>query len=562
MEILIGIFIIIITIFIFGFYNRKKIYQEVDRLEVWKVEIMNRPVTDEISKVKDLNMTGQTEELFEQWRNGWDEIVTIQLPKVEEMLFDAEEFADKYRFKKAKQGLNDIEMKLHEVDQSINTILEELNQLVSSEEKNRIEVEELKQSYRGLKKKLLAHRYSFGRAESKLEADLDKINENFKTFEEETKQGNYLEARQTLLGIQEKLSELKEKMELIPQLLTECQSTIPAKLGELLEGIEQMKQQGYMVEHIHAEKEFERVNKQIEHYMKSIESTEINEVKDGLEEIKESIETLYDLLEKEVEANHFVQTETERIESNLQSLIEDSEEAEEETKYVQQSYHLSEKDIEVHRTIVKEIKQIVKHYVTVQSELSKDHVAYTVVREELEEIHESIQALKERHLQYSETIQALRKDELNAREKIKSMQQTLTEIKRMISKSNLPGLPESFSEILKETTEKINEVILKLEEKPLNMTAVNNTLETSQSLVDKSFTATEEMLDQVYLAEKVIQYGNRYRRSNKVIAKSLSEAELSFRNFQYDTALEQAATALEEVEPGALKKIEQLISNE
>ena len=38
----------------------------MDRLEVWKIDLMNRPVLDEMSKVKQLNMTGQTEELFER----------------------------------------------------------------------------------------------------------------------------------------------------------------------------------------------------------------------------------------------------------------------------------------------------------------------------------------------------------------------------------------------------------------------------------------------------------------------------------------------------------------
>ena len=55
-----------------------------------------------MQKVKQLNMNGQTEERFEKWRNDWDEVITEKLPDLEELLFDAEEFIDKYRFKKAK----------------------------------------------------------------------------------------------------------------------------------------------------------------------------------------------------------------------------------------------------------------------------------------------------------------------------------------------------------------------------------------------------------------------------------------------------------------------------
>ncbi|UTW68859.1 hypothetical protein KHA80_16115 [Anaerobacillus sp. HL2] len=31
---------------------------------------MNRPVADEISKIKGLNMSGETESKFESWRNS------------------------------------------------------------------------------------------------------------------------------------------------------------------------------------------------------------------------------------------------------------------------------------------------------------------------------------------------------------------------------------------------------------------------------------------------------------------------------------------------------------
>lgn len=76
----------------------------MDRLEAWKIDLLNRPILDELSKVKRLNMTGQTEELFERWRNQWDDVVTVKLPNLEEMLFDAEEYIDRYRFQKAKSG--------------------------------------------------------------------------------------------------------------------------------------------------------------------------------------------------------------------------------------------------------------------------------------------------------------------------------------------------------------------------------------------------------------------------------------------------------------------------
>lgn len=107
----------------------------MDRLETWKIDLFNRPVLDEMSKVKQLNMTGQTEELFERWRTQWDDVVTMKLPNLEEMLFDAEEYIDRYRFKKAKTIQLEISRNLQETEDQIKKILEELHELVGSEEK-------------------------------------------------------------------------------------------------------------------------------------------------------------------------------------------------------------------------------------------------------------------------------------------------------------------------------------------------------------------------------------------------------------------------------------------
>ncbi len=531
----------------------------MDKLEAWKIDMMNRPVTDEIAKVKELNMTGQTEELFERWRKQWDEIVTVMLPDVEELLFDAEDLADKYRFGKAKRILGQIEAILNDAEANIVVILDELKDLVGSEEKNRIEIDEFTKLYRELKKTLLAHRHTFGQAETQLETQLDSINGSFKLFEEATSNGNYFEAREIVLLIKDSLSATSKQMDEIPHLLHECQTSIPNQLNEVSEGFNQMQQEGYALEHHQVDKEIERMRVRVTELVKLIEELKLEEVKKGIEEISEALETIYDLLEEEVKANQFVKNEVEKIEQDLEDLQEGSKKTEEETAFVQQSYQLHDQDLEKHRNLVKQIKQLVKQYVTIQSKLDQDQIAYSIIKEELDEIYGSIQGVKEEHLQYSEMLKTLRKDELHAREQISEMIKQLADARRLISKSNIPGLPSQYKELMSEAKLALTQVGSSLEEKPLNMKTVNQTLQNALDLVAKTYQNTEEMIEQVYLAEKVIQYGNRYRSRNPKIASSLLEAEMSFRNYEYALALEQAATAIEDVDPGALKKIEQLI---
>lgn len=559
MEYIIGGIVIVIALFLTGYLMKKKYYKEIDRLEGWKMDITDRPVLDEMSKVKQLNMTGQTEELFERWRNEWDDIVTGQLPGVEELLFDAEEYIDRYRFKKAKEVQQAIEESLAGIEDKIKSLLAEINELVGSEEKNRTEIDGLKDLYRECKKALLAHRHTYGKAETILGIQLDEAFAKFQDFEDRTANGDYLQAREIVLTIQTQLDSIQKKMEAIPDLLVDAGSNIPSQLLEVREGFREMEQQGYMLEHVEVDKETESLEKEAAGYLAMIERGETGEAHEGLEDIKQRIDALYDLLEKEVYARKFIQSHDEKVRTELYNAKDANFMLKKELGIVQQSYHLQEKDEETHSLLETKLTKLFKRFEILEHKISNQSSAHSVLGEELEYIKNELEALSEEQVHFAEKLQALRKDELAAREKVKEISKKLSETIRLVSKSNIPGLSQNYRYLMEDTKESIQNVIEKLDEKPLDIPAVQQYLEIAVMTVDKAAGSTAEMIETVQLAEKVIQYGNRYRSKYPSIAKALREAEDSFRNYNYKEALEQAASSIEEIEPGALKRIEDMI---
>lgn len=532
----------------------------MDRLESWKIDLTNRPVMDEMSKVKQLNMTGQTEELFEGWRHDWDELVTVKLPNLEELLFDAEDYIDKYRFNKAKEVQRNIESKLVEIENEIEKIISELNELVSSEEKNRMEIEKLKEEYRETKKSLLAHRHSFGKAESNLETQLDDIMLKIQEFDEKTESGNYLEAREIVLTIKNLLETIQVKMDRIPQLLVECQTIMPNQISEIKEGYYEMAQQGYYLEHIPLEEKLEDFERDLEDYIGYLEGTEITVVEKGLKEFKESVELMYDLLEKEVHAKRYIHEQGNRTKELLETIHEDNYDLKQEILHVQQSYHLTGSELEVHHQLELQLLVLDKRLQVLEEKIKNNASAHTLISEELKEIKDELDTVRDGQINYVDKLLDLRKDEMAAREQIKDLGKKITETVRLVSKSNIPGLPEEYKYLFDDGNESIQNLVLKLEEKPLDIHAVQQYLEVAVLTIEKLTNKTNEMVENVILAEKVIQYGNRYRSKYQSVAKGLLEAEKSFRRFDYQSALEQAATSIEEIDPGAMKKIESDLS--
>ncbi|GIN91848.1 septation ring formation regulator EzrA [Siminovitchia terrae] len=561
-ELVISAIIFIIIIFIIGYTIRKKYYKEIDKLEAKKMETMNQPVVEKLAKVKQLNMTGKTEEMFEEWRKTWDDIITVQFPHIDELLFDAEEYTDKFNFKKVKEARDQIEGELVQINLQMQKILDELKELTDSEEKSRTDIESLKETYGAAKKSLLTESHTFGEARKKLEEQLESAAKKISKYETLVEGGDYIEARKEVVSLSEELEILVYRVDKIPDLLTDCQTIIPSQKDELLLGYKEMQKQGYVLDHIQMESLMEKMEEELKTYKDFLIQTEVDEVADGLDEIKEQIEVLYDLLEKEVYARHYVLQKNEETGAYLNKLKEANEQLKSETELVQESYQLFDNDLDVPQNLEKSLGQLMRRYELLEGKIQEDQLAFTSLSEELNEIESGLEQLETKQHLFAERLQSLRKDELEAKEKIALLKRKVSDIVRLVKKSRMPGLPSDIESLYEQASEQIEDVFRSLLEKPLNMKSVQSHLYEATDTVDHLYSRTEEHIENARLAEQVIQYGNRYRSQSPQLREDLEKAEKAFRNYEYRSSLEQAAAAVEKLEPGALKKIEEMFNEE
>ncbi|KHF39635.1 septation ring formation regulator EzrA [Halalkalibacter okhensis] len=543
---IVAIFIIMSSIM------RKKVYREVDRLEEWKNGILNRDIPDEIGKVKHLHMSGQTEEKFETWRNEWDEIVGGILPDIEEKLFDIEDLAAKNRFNKAKQLLEFTEKRLVSIEEQIKTLLEDVQSLVQSEEQNRSEIDEVRTAYKELFTTITKKRGSLGPGLASFDEKMDSINEQLDLFDQATADGSYLKAREHLVSAHENVALLETLIEQYPKLLVQVETRIPAEMKEIRDGMQEMESAGYELEPFALDSRLELIEQELEKVKEDLVVLKCDGAEEKLFELSNKIEQLYDTLEIEVESKQYVIEQLDQLKAQIIESEEKVDALADETADVQKSYFVSKQQLSAQKQIKENVHDLTNQLYVLTDLAEHQKQTYTSIREMVDGWQNEMNKLSSAIEEEKATLYALREDERTAKETVQSLQEVMVETYRVLKKSNIPGMPQHAIDLLDSADETLVRATNQLSQVPLELGRVTALVEEAETIVKKNQEMVNEMVELADLAEKVIQYGNRYRSRSEQVAAGLLEAEMLFRQYEYEEALNRAVSVIEEYEPNVL----------
>src|SRR5699024_6013623 len=152
-------------------------------------------------------------------------------------------------------------------------------------------------------------------------------------------------------------------------------------------------------------------------------------------------------------------------------------------------------------------------------------------------------------------------DEAEAEENILRVQSKKEEVYRKLLASNLPSVPERFIIMKNEIDYEVREVNKKFRVRHIHVKQLKDKDYKMMLKMKKYEDKEKDVIVNAVYAEKLIEYGNRYRKESSNIDKSLNEAERLFKNNRYKRSIEISEQALESVEPGVTKQIESQVIN-
>ncbi|RIO62593.1 septation ring formation regulator EzrA [Staphylococcus haemolyticus] len=538
------------------FYLRSNKRKIVEEAEERKLKVQRLPFEENLKQLSELNLKGETRTKYDAFKRDTLDYTNNYLAPVEEKIHDAEIQLDKFQFSGAQSDIDDAHELMDKYEAGYQQQVEDINEIVSLHKENEQVYEKCKTNYREMKRDVLANRHQFGDAASPLEKRIESFEPELVQYEELKEEGNYVQAHNHIMGLNESMNEVQKYMDEIPELIREAQKELPGQFQDLKYGCRDLKMNGYDLDHVKIDGTLQSLKTELNFVEPMISRLELDNANDKLEQINDKLDEMYDLIEHEVKAKNEVEETKEQITDELFKAREMNYTLRTEIDYIRENYFINESDVHSIRQHENEIQNLVAVYDEILKEMAKSAVRYSEVKDNLEYLDDHVKVINENQEKLQNHLIQLREDEAEAEDNLLRIQSKKEEVYRRLLASNLTSVPERFIIMKNEIDHEVRETNDQFSERPIHVKQLKDKVVKIVIQMNTFEDEANDVLVNAVYAERLIQYGNRYRKDHNNVDKSLNEAERLFKNNRYKRSIEISEQALESVEPGITKYIE------
>lgn len=559
---IIAIVLIIVTLNLIQQRKNKQIKDIIDNLEIEKNKINSTPIAPELSKIESFLKNEKLEVMYNDWKERLDDIKNKQIPKLTDMLIEADYSLSQMDYRSAMYKIAKLEMEIYKVRTNSDFLLSEIKDITSSEERNRAIITKLKSTYRDLYQKFMSIETEFGTIAKPVMLQFENISKRFEVFEEAMENNEYTEVTQIIKSIDEMLNHMKVLIEEVPPIVLMATNILPKRIKEIEETYKAMVRSGYPLDYLNVDYNIEEANKKINDIM---DRANVLNLEDSLFELKvllDYFDSLFGDFEKEkVERQNYNDTNN-KFKVKLDKINDLVIEIFNQINELKSLYNLSKEDINLLNEVRDELKRLNADYKLLMDHIGNNTFAFSKLTKEIESLFLRLVDIEDTLDNSLDAIGSMREDEVRAHQQLEEIKLILKDSKTQIREYNLPVIPQSYFIELKEAQAAIKEIVYELEKKPITISTLNTRVDTARDLVLKLYTKTREMMKTAMFAEMAIVYGNRFRSAVEDVNKNLMYSEMLFYKGEYKKSLELSINTLNHIEPGIYNKLLKLYGEE
>jgi len=528
--------------------KNNKIKKELEKLDIEKNLLVGVPILSELSKVKDLVKTDNLKEKLEEWNKTFTLIKDDRVPKLSDLIAEADFLVSKKEYKGAIKKIANIEIELNELKNKSNVLLDEMKIITTSEERNRTIITKFKVMYRELQNKFDRTIKDYGNIAKPIALQFENIDKRFSDFEYAMDHNDYVAVEKIVNNLEELLNNMRLILDEVPKIVLMAEMLIPKKIEEITVTYSRMIRDGYPLDYINFEYNLKEINKKVNSTIDRLKVLDLGDSALELKTILNYFDELYKSFDKEKESKNIFRENSKVFKNRLDKINKIVYNIYLSLDDIKLTYDLKDEEIIRFNAINEDLEVLNKDFKVLIEQSKIKTFAYSKLVEELDGLYNRLNELNNELDYQLKSITSMKDDESRAKEQLIVIENVLKQTKLKIKEFKLPIIPDSYFIELKEAYQAIREINKELEKKPIVIRVLNIRVDTARDLVFKIYNKTNEMLKQAMMAEKIIVYGNRYRSHNFEIENNLIKAEELFKKGRYKESLDLSINSIESVE--------------
>jgi len=556
-RVLVGIIVLAIVIYIGVLAYQHHVNQQLKELRDRKEKLDKESLSADIKKANRLSLTGKSLQDFNDLQKSFEDIDSNREKQFSEQLEAGEAQTKNFQIFAARETRNKLAELVTVMEQEFNSVKTGLADLQEIDRQHRQAVSDLESKYQEIRKTLLAKNFSYGPSIDKLEDMLSGLEADFDDFSKFTSEGDHEHAESILESLRTETGRLEELLSAIPGLYKDIATEFPAQLTEIKTGSKQMMKQHFNFPKMDFEQEIAGLGKQIETSKQALEGLKIEDASAANARIEKQIDRLYAAMETEYQARGPVEENLDVLSRFIAHAQNQNRVLLRELERLNQNYTLDHDEVATARGLTEQLKQINDGYQLDIQSLTEKSAVYSEILKRQEKQKVELTQIEKQQTEINDSVSALSDEEKKARETLQRFDFEMHSLKRNIENLNLPGLPKDYLDYFFVVSDEVDKLADAIGQVQINMEEITKQLIMIQSDLDTLKEKSTDLRDSAKLAEQLIQYANRFRLSKPEIETASQKAKALFdREYKYTESLETIATALDKVEPGSYKRLE------
>lgn len=557
MQVAIGIVVVALVIYaaVKGF--QMYIDKQVQQLTMRQEALVKQAQTTDFEKIEQLGLTGGSLAKLEALQTEGQQVSNDRLPAVTEQLTAITASARSVKFLDAKQNLKKAAAALDAVEKQEATIRNGLKALDDADAAHRQAVASLEKKYQNLRKTLLSQNFSFGPSIDQLEDRLANLESDFDQFSQLAKAGDHDAAEKVLDQLRHDTSALEMDIDRIPPIYKDLVSGFPDQLKELAVGYQQLVDQHFHFEMTTIEPEINALKQAIDDNTALLGELKVSDAENGNHAIEKRIDHLYDVMQVEIDAKAVVDQRQGEISQFLTHAMNQNHRLQIELDRLAQSYTLNNHEVERTRELNEQLKNIEAVYQADTTAITSKQAVYSQIAAHYEDQDKQLKGIEEEQVTINDGVANLTAEESKAHDTLQRFDFEIHAIKRQVENMNLPGLPSDYLDYFKVVSKEIEKLDHDINKLVINMDDITKQLIVIQADMATLNEKTGDLIDAAVMAEQLLQYANRYKTNHEEVETASVESQRLFNEeHDYARSLEVIATAVDKVDPGSYKRIE------